>query len=54
MALNRTEKYLRETKSWMSIDNFTYTNTEVMEYLNRSLAETNFAGVTVSRRDESS
>jgi len=54
MALNRTEEYLRETKSWLSIDNFTYSNTEVMEYFNRSLEETNFTGVTVSRRDKSS
>ena len=49
MALNKTEEYLRETKSRLSIDNFTYANTEVMEYFNRSLEETNFTGVTVSR-----
>ena len=49
MALNRTEEYLRETKSQLSIDNFTYANTEVMEYFNRSLEETSFTGVTVSR-----
>lgn len=54
MALNRTEEYLRETKSRLSIDSFTYANKEVMEYLNRSLEETNFAGVTVSRLDKSS
>lgn len=52
MALNRTEEYLRETKSGLSIDSFTYASTEVMEYFNRSLEETNFTGVTVSRRDK--
>jgi len=52
MALNRTEEYLRETKSWLSIDNFTYSNTKAMEYFNKSLEETNFTGVTVSRRDK--
>ena len=54
MALNKTEEYLRETKSWLSIDSFTYANAEVMEYFNRSLEATNFAGVTVSTRDKSS
>ena len=49
LALNRTEKILKETKSPLSIDNFTYANTDIMEYFNRSLEETNFTGVTVSQ-----
>ncbi|KAL9965837.1 hypothetical protein ACROYT_G029691 [Oculina patagonica] len=46
LALNRTEEYLKENKSLLSIDNFTYTNKVVMEYFKRSLEETNFTGVT--------
>ena len=48
LALNRTEKHLREIKSPLSIENFTYVNTDIMEYFNKSLKETNFSGVTVS------
>ena len=48
IALNRTEQYLRRIKSPLSIDNYTYTDQELVEHFKRAIEGSNVSGVTVS------